>query len=97
MPDMRSWPSPDGELASIGPAILDGRAKIHLTFDGGDGAFYANDNRGTESVAFDEELIWKLHTDNGFTIKIAQRGDWCQPRTLIEGGFLDLFIAEKTY
>jgi SAM-dependent methyltransferase len=103
LPEIRRVLAPDGRLwatwfmvdKGIGPAILDGRAKIHLTFDGGDGAYYANDNRGTVSVAVDEELIWKLHTDNGFRIKIASRGDWCQPRTLIEGGFQDLIIAEK--
>jgi SAM-dependent methyltransferase len=80
----------------IGSAILDGRARVPLTFDSGDGAYYANDNKGTLAVALDEELVLKQHAENGLTIKVTSRGEWCQPRSVIEGGFQDLIVAEKT-
>jgi len=81
----------------IGETVLDGRAHewVPLGWADGAGVYYADAQRGTAVVAYDDALVRRLLNEANLAIRYASKGEWLSSRTHIDGGFQDVLVCEK--
>lgn len=100
--EIRRVLKPDGTVwatwfmvdSGVGEAILDGRAQVPIRCPDGNGTYFANENRGTLAVGYDEPLIDDLYREAGLAIYLKRRGTWCGRTQPSENpGFQDSIAA----